>query len=113
MSKVIFSRVLDREYDWNTAQSGERLLNVRCQDAVGIDILIVEESIRRFQLCLGQRLGKGAVRRLGQLPGQGNQTCGAPSIAEVGCAELVDCPIGFRFLFQGLPLQLSMPVPES
>jgi hypothetical protein len=93
MRQVEFSGVLYGQHNRYRRHPIQRLCDVRREDAVGIDLRIVEKAIRGLELGSVERLRKRALRAAGEAARQGNKTPFQTCVAQVRSAELGVCPI--------------------
>ncbi|EIP85007.1 hypothetical protein A33K_18278 [Burkholderia humptydooensis MSMB43] len=93
MRQVEFRCVLYGQHDWNLGHPVQRLCYVRREDAVGVDLRIVEKAICGLKFGCFEGLWKRALRTAGEAPRQGNETPPQTGIAQVRRTELRVCPI--------------------
>jgi hypothetical protein len=93
MRQVKFGRVLDRQHHRHLTHAIQRLRNVWCQNAVGIDLCIVKEPVRGLQFGGLERLWKRPLRTAGKPARQRNQTLRQTRVAQIRIAELGACPV--------------------
>src|SRR5260370_13030383 len=93
MRQVEYRGVLPGQHNRYRRHPIQRLCDVRREDAVGIDLRIVEKAVRGLELGSVERLRKRALRAAGEAAPQGNKTPFQTCVAQVRSAELGVCPI--------------------
>ena len=93
MRQVELRCVLNRQHDRHLPHAIERLRNVGREDAVRVDLRIIEETISSLQFGRLERLWKRTLRTARESARQRNKTLRQARITQISLAKFGTCPV--------------------
>ncbi len=93
MRQVELRCVLNRQHDRHLSHAIERLRNVGREDAVRVDLRIIEETVGSLQFGRLERLWKRTLRTARESASQRNETLRQARITQIRLAKFGTCPV--------------------